>query len=481
MYTDNISSEFTSAYDKSGVFQYGSKLPEIRDFNRLECLQSEGSTCEGYRWEYCCRVYFVKRLKHKFLGSSRHIHAFEKEFELGSRLSHPSLPHYVDFVNNSKECYIVMDFIDGKTLKELKYSSEMKSPSLIYKVIHQLIEVIEYLHRNNVLHYDIILENVMLTNGLHNVLLIDLDKSFNSAFTKTSGDPSRFGVDNPTQPSLEVDYRAIANIIRSFVSNSTEMKHLIDLCEKPDIMPDELREALCSLYGDVIVSNLMFSKGVSCDGYIGYYKLDTFVVKILKPQLLNNKHYRNNFLREYELMSKFQFLSYYPKYKLLRDTPQECFILIEKPKGMRLSEILENKHEWLNDKFFIKGLLYEIWEAFMALYRAGMDNISYDTEDIYLDTNQKNVCFVNLREILDVAITEDEYLPSDKNIKSDRCGSDKSNGIKLPGICKIIDAMRKAGVNMNGINGFYQACREGSSVSEMSNLLDDYISDLLLY
>ena len=83
-------------------------LPEISDFNRLKRLSNDGTTCLTYKWEWRSRVYFVKRLKPELLHDPQHRNAFEKEYELGSRLNHPSLPRYVDFRQTENDCYIVM-------------------------------------------------------------------------------------------------------------------------------------------------------------------------------------------------------------------------------------------------------------------------------------------------------------------------------------------------------------------------------------
>ena len=113
--TDNesISSDFTPDFTPH-------EAGSIIDFSRAKRLNTTGSTCDAYLAELKHRKVFVKRLKEKYRGSARYRTAFEKEYEIGVGLSHPALPVYIDFHGD----YIVMNYIDGRTLAEMLASGD---------------------------------------------------------------------------------------------------------------------------------------------------------------------------------------------------------------------------------------------------------------------------------------------------------------------------------------------------------------------
>lgn len=465
--------------------QRKTKLPIISDFSGLEKLSCEGSTCETYKWEWSSRVYFVKRLKHEFLGSSQHIHAFEKEFELGSKLSHPSLPCYIDFRHTDRECYIVMEYIDGVTLKDLWHKLITVDRGITYKVMGQLIDVLDYLHRNNIMHYDLIPQNVMLTNGLNNVVLLDLDKAFNSAFAKNAGDPSRFGVDTDGAASSDVDYRGLSIILSKGFwrgMEDGELSHFNDLCNTPGVTSEELKEALMHKYDDLYVSNHKCIDGRTCDGYEGDWQLRPVIIKKLKPDLLNNKYYRDRFVREYEFMNGCEDPTF-AYYCLIRNTPEDCFIAIEKPDGITVSAMLSDDNPWIYDTDNIKSLLETLLSSYFYLWsEEGADRMRFDIDDIYVNPVKGYITIANFKEILDATIsnTKSRLAMTEVKIVDSASGKvlntdsilapDRTCPFELPQLCKIMNQLEEK-VDMSWLSDLYKACAYGASYREMSRIL----------
>lgn len=93
------------------------------------------------------------------------IDAFRQEAQLLARLDHTNLPRVVDFLSESGRHYLVMDFVDGNTLKELL--SQRGSPFSEAEVLDwagQLCDVLSYLHSQNppVIFRDLKPDNIML-------------------------------------------------------------------------------------------------------------------------------------------------------------------------------------------------------------------------------------------------------------------------------------------------------------------------------
>jgi len=101
---------------------------------------------------------------------------FQREAALLGRLSHPNLPHIYDAFNERGRSYLVMDFIDGKTLLQMLKESGFR-PLPVAQVLGcalQLCDVLAYLHQQHppIIFRDLKPTNVMVTANGH-VFLID--------------------------------------------------------------------------------------------------------------------------------------------------------------------------------------------------------------------------------------------------------------------------------------------------------------------
>ncbi|HEU5377843.1 MAG TPA: protein kinase, partial [Ktedonobacteraceae bacterium] len=100
---------------------------------------------------------------------------FQQEARLLGSLQHPNLPHIYDAFGINGRSFLVMDYIEGKTLLELLHKAGQ--PLLVDQVLsyaEQLCDVLAYLHQQRppVIFRDLKPTNVMVTPGGH-VYLID--------------------------------------------------------------------------------------------------------------------------------------------------------------------------------------------------------------------------------------------------------------------------------------------------------------------
>ncbi len=89
---------------------------------------------------------------------------FKREAQAAGRLNHPNIVGVFDYGETDEIAYIVMEFIDGNSLKELLDSGEHLVPAEIVRVMTSLLAGLQYSHDRGVVHRDIKPANIMLTS-----------------------------------------------------------------------------------------------------------------------------------------------------------------------------------------------------------------------------------------------------------------------------------------------------------------------------
>ncbi len=124
----------------------------------------------------------LKSLKPEYVGNPFYEGLLRKEYEIGRSLDHQNICPTLDFINipNLGNC-IVTQWIDGCSLAEWLRTNPRRSLSLskrtdrsaIRKILLELCDALEYLHRNQIVHRDLKPGNIMITKNGQNVKLID--------------------------------------------------------------------------------------------------------------------------------------------------------------------------------------------------------------------------------------------------------------------------------------------------------------------
>lgn len=212
------------------------EAPFAVDFSIATQLNVSGSTCDVYECVVQRRRVFVKRLKAEYRNNPLYRAAFDKEFDLGVSLSHPSLPRYVGFGGD----YIVMDFVEGETLAELikRGDSRLKNSRFVGKLLSELIDVAEYLHNRNIVHCDIKPDNIIISPYPDRpATLIDFDKAYSPWLDSTHGDTAKYGCEECADGSI--DFKGIG-----LIAARLGMKRVADACNRPDVSAESLRAVL---------------------------------------------------------------------------------------------------------------------------------------------------------------------------------------------------------------------------------------------
>gem|GEM_PF-700156 len=120
----------------------------------------------------------VKVMRQSVMGDAELKRRFVEEAKTATRLKHPNIATIYDFaLGDDGTAYLVMEFIDGVTLREILLSQGSVGLALSLEITHQTLLALGYLHRKNVIHRDIAPDNLMLTydeEGDSRIKLIDL-------------------------------------------------------------------------------------------------------------------------------------------------------------------------------------------------------------------------------------------------------------------------------------------------------------------
>lgn len=141
----------------------------------------------------------LKSLKPEYVGNPFYEGLLRKEYEIGRSLDHQNICPTLDFINipNLGNC-IVTQWIDGCSLAEWLRTNPRRSLSLskrtdrsaIRKILLELCDALEYLHRNQIIHRDLKPSNIMITRNGQNVKLIDFglaDADWYATFKNQAG------------------------------------------------------------------------------------------------------------------------------------------------------------------------------------------------------------------------------------------------------------------------------------------------------
>ena len=106
----------------------------------------------------------VKILRDEFTTDEEFIKRFDVEAQSAARLTHPNIVSIYDVGVEDNLHYIVMELIQGKTLKEIILKEKGPLPwKWSVNVAIQIASALETAHRNNIIHRDIKPHNIIIT------------------------------------------------------------------------------------------------------------------------------------------------------------------------------------------------------------------------------------------------------------------------------------------------------------------------------
>lgn len=109
------------------------------------------------------RYVAVKVLKDEFTTDEEFVKRFNTEAQAVASLTHPNIVSVYDVGHEGDLYYIVMELIQGKTLKEIITSDGALNWKWSINIAIQIASALETAHKNNIIHRDIKPHNIIIT------------------------------------------------------------------------------------------------------------------------------------------------------------------------------------------------------------------------------------------------------------------------------------------------------------------------------
>ena len=107
----------------------------------------------------------VKVLRGDLSSDDKFIRRFQREALSVSNLSHPNIVEVYDVGEEDGQHYIVMEYIEGKTLKQLLKKRDSLTLTEVIDIMTQLTDGIAHAHESYIIHRDIKPQNIMILDS----------------------------------------------------------------------------------------------------------------------------------------------------------------------------------------------------------------------------------------------------------------------------------------------------------------------------
>lgn len=145
------------------------------------------------------RLWFIKGLREELHDSTAHRRQLVKEFEVHSRLCHPSVVQAVGLeeIEGMGLC-MVQEWIDGITLRDALRGGGL-SANERRRLMLGFTEAVAYIHRNGVVHRDLKPSNVMIRNVGREIVIVDFGLADTADYVEWKQPAGTIGFISPEQ------------------------------------------------------------------------------------------------------------------------------------------------------------------------------------------------------------------------------------------------------------------------------------------
>ena len=240
------------------------------------------------------RFIAVKILRDEFTTDQEFIKRFEIEAQAAASITHANIVSVYDVGRENNLYYIVMELIQGKTLKEIIVEEEGPLPwKWSVNIAIQIASALEVAHKNNIVHRDIKPHNIIITeDGVAKVTDFGIAKAVSNstitAFGTTIGSVHYFSPEHAKggYTDSKSDLYSLGVVMYEMLTGrvpfdadtpvSVALKHMQEEAEEPKKLNDNIPQAV----NDIILKAMR--KDVNLR-----YQTATAMLKDLKQALKN--------------------------------------------------------------------------------------------------------------------------------------------------------------------------------------------------
>jgi beta-lactam-binding protein with PASTA domain/predicted Ser/Thr protein kinase len=106
----------------------------------------------------------LKVLSQRLAGDHEFVERFRREAAAAAKLNHPNIVQVYDKGEAEGTYYIAMEYLPGRSLKEIILKYAPLSPDFVLSVSRQIVEALRYVHRRDIIHRDIKPQNIIVDN-----------------------------------------------------------------------------------------------------------------------------------------------------------------------------------------------------------------------------------------------------------------------------------------------------------------------------
>ena len=127
-------------------------------FGTVYLSKKDGKSC----------YFATKQIERSLADKPSYYKYFENELRLLKDLHHPNIVHLEDVKKDAQYYYIVMEYVNGGCLTDClkKYQARYRNAfpeDIVQYLMRQIVDAIKYIHKRNIIHRDLKLDNIMVS------------------------------------------------------------------------------------------------------------------------------------------------------------------------------------------------------------------------------------------------------------------------------------------------------------------------------
>ncbi len=135
------------------------------------------------------RFVAIKVLKEEYVNNEQFLKKFKREAQAAAKLTHPNIVNVFDVGEEDGLHYIVMELVEGQTLKEYIEQRGCLTWKETLAIVLQIASALDTAHKNNIIHRDIKPQNILMSDdGIPKVTDFGIAKAVTSSTVTTDGD-----------------------------------------------------------------------------------------------------------------------------------------------------------------------------------------------------------------------------------------------------------------------------------------------------